>query len=75
MLKIALASNSYALDIMPPSEKEIKQWMRKIDSSTFSVDAFFSAHDVPFSRAQYFRYKKLLNENYEFKQQFWMKIV
>lgn len=52
---------------MRPSEKEIKQWMRKIDSSTSSVDAFFSIHDVPFSRAQYFRYKKMLNKNYEFR--------
>lgn len=52
---------------MPPSAKEIKQWMRRIDSSTLSVDSFFASRDVPFSRAQYFRYKKLLNKNYEFK--------
>ena len=52
---------------MSPSEKQIKHWMRRIDSSTLSADSFFAAHDVPFSRAQYFRYKKLLNDRYEFK--------
>lgn len=36
------------------------QWMRRIARSRLSVDEFFERHDVPFSRAQYFRYKRSL---------------
>ena len=52
---------------MPLSTKDIKHWMRKVDASRLSVDSFFAQHDVPFSRAQYFRYKKLLDEHFEYR--------
>ena len=38
------------------------QWVRRIARSRLSVAEFFERHDVPFSRAQYFRYKQLLAE-------------
>jgi len=43
---------------MEPSE--IASVVQKIASSGLSVDAYFQAHAVPFSRPQYFRYKARL---------------
>ena len=47
---------------MSPTRNAIKQWVRRIANSRLSVDEFFARHDVPFSRAQYFRYKQRLAE-------------
>ena len=41
--------------------------MKRIDASEIPTTSFFDRHNVPFSRAQFFRYKRLLDENYEFK--------
>lgn len=52
-----------------PSDKEIQHWMRKIDASPLSINAFFAAHGqkIPFSRRQYFIYKRLITATYKLK--------
>ena len=43
-------------------EKTIRLWMQRIGRSSLSVPTYFSRHDVPFSMAQYYRYRKGLEE-------------
>lgn len=43
---------------MSLSSKVIKQWLRRIESSDLPINAFLERYDVPFSRANYFRYKR-----------------
>ena len=38
--------------------KLIIEWLERIEYSDFTIAAFFKNHDVPFSKAQYFIYKK-----------------
>ncbi len=40
--------------------KSVLGWLRRIESSGLSIAAFFKEYEVPFSRAQYFIYKKQL---------------
>ena len=42
-------------------KKKVK-WIEQIEASDLSVSEFFDSFAVPFSRAQYFRYKKQLHE-------------
>jgi hypothetical protein len=44
------------------AKKDI-EWIKRIEASELSVSQFFDTHVVPFSRAQYFRYKKRLQEH------------
>ena len=41
----------------------IVSWLKRIQSSELSVSQFFSKYTVPFSRSQYFIYKKKFAEN------------
>ena len=41
---------------------DIKQWIKKIDDSKLSVPEYFNRNKVPFSQAQYYRYKKKLDQ-------------
>lgn len=52
-----------------PSDQQIQQWMRKIDASPLSINAFFAVHghEIPFKRRQYFVYKQLMDASYGFK--------
>jgi hypothetical protein len=40
--------------------KSVLGWLQRIESSELSIAAFFKEYEVPFSRAQYFIYKKQL---------------
>jgi len=40
--------------------KSVLVWLQRIESSRLSIAAFFKEYEVPFSRAQYFIYKKQL---------------
>ncbi len=40
--------------------KSVLGWLQRIESSGLSIAAFFKEYEVPFSRAQYFIYKKQL---------------
>lgn len=53
-----------------PSDKEIQRWMRKVDASSLSINAFFALHgdEIPFSRAQYFVYRRVMTAGHEFKK-------
>jgi len=42
------------------TEVEIKIWIQKINKSKLTVSAFFDAHMVPFSKSQYYVYKRIL---------------
>jgi len=42
--------------------KKIICWVERINQSTLRVQEYFSRHNVPFSIAQYYRYKKRLAE-------------
>jgi transposase len=46
-------------------EKTILLWMDRIERSSLSVSEFFSRRDVPFTRAQYYRYRKRVRERGE----------
>ncbi len=41
----------------------IIEWMERIEKSPLSVSRFFTTNDIPFSRAQYFIYKRRLEES------------
>jgi transposase len=41
-------------------EQTIRLWIRRIERSSLPVARFFVDHEVPFSRSQYYVYKKLL---------------
>ncbi len=41
----------------------IVEWIERIEKSTLSVSKFFATYDIPFSRAQYFIYKRRLKES------------
>jgi hypothetical protein len=43
--------------------KKDVEWIERIEASNLSVSQFFDSYAVPFSRAQYFRYKKRLQEH------------
>ncbi|MBW8002963.1 MAG: hypothetical protein FVQ80_13250 [Planctomycetes bacterium] len=43
-------------------QTDIQQWIRKISESKLSVPEYFSHHQVPFSQAQYYRYKKRIDQ-------------
>lgn len=43
-------------------EKTIRLWMDRIECSRLSVAAYFSQYDVPFTRMQYYRYRKGVSE-------------
>ncbi len=47
---------------MPLNQDLIKHWTQRIAESDLSVDKFFASNEVPFSRANYFRYKKALSK-------------
>jgi len=40
--------------------KSVLGWMQRIEGSALSIAVFFKEHEVPFSKAQYFIYKKQL---------------
>lgn len=40
----------------------IFKWLKRIEASKLSIRQYFASHDVPFSRAQYFIYKRQLEE-------------
>jgi hypothetical protein len=40
--------------------KSVLRWLQRIESSRLSIAAFFKEYEVPFSKAQYFIYKKQL---------------
>ena len=40
----------------------IQQWITKIDESNLSVSEYLLHHKVPFSQAQYYRYKKRMDQ-------------
>ena len=40
--------------------KSVLGWLQRIESSRLSIAAFFKEYEVPFSKAQYFIYKKQL---------------
>ena len=42
--------------------KKIKSWLQKIEESELSIEEFLRKNEVPFSRAQYFLYRKRLKE-------------
>lgn len=48
---------------MPVKKDTIITWLKRIQSSELSVSQFFSQHTVPFSRSQYFLYKKKFAES------------
>ncbi|MCP4652104.1 MAG: hypothetical protein GY858_01815 [Candidatus Omnitrophica bacterium] len=48
---------------MPVKKDTIVTWLKRIQSSELSVSQFFSKYTVPFSRSQYFLYKKKFAEN------------
>jgi transposase len=41
----------------------VVEWVERIEKSALSVSKFFETHDIPFSRAQYFIYKRRLEES------------
>ena len=41
---------------------KIVEWIERIEKSALPVSKFFAAYDIPFSRAQYFIYKRRLEE-------------
>ena len=41
----------------------VVEWVQRIEKSALSVSKFFETHDIPFSRAQYFIYKRRLEES------------
>ena len=41
-------------------KKSVLGWLQRIESSGLSIAAFFKKYEVPFSRAQYFNYKRQL---------------
>jgi transposase len=41
----------------------IVKWIDRIKKSTLPISTFFDKHDIPFSRAQYFIYKRRLEES------------
>ncbi len=43
-------------------QTDIQQWNRKISESKLSVPEYFSRHQVPFSQAQHYRYKKRIDQ-------------
>ncbi len=43
-------------------QTDIQQWIRKISESKLSVPEYFSRRQVPFSQAQYYRYKKRIDQ-------------
>lgn len=43
-------------------QTDIQQWIRKISESKLSVPEYFSNKKVPFSQAQYYRYKKRIDQ-------------
>ncbi len=43
-------------------QTDIQQWIRKISASKLSVPEYFSHRQVPFSQAQYYRYKKKMDQ-------------
>ncbi len=47
---------------MPTNSHLVKRWMLRIANSRLSINDFFSRFDVPFSRANYFRYKQRMSE-------------
>ena len=57
----------YAAVFMPADAELIKNWLKRIDASPLSVNAFFRRHKVPFARSKYYVYKKLVDEEYNFK--------
>ncbi len=44
-------------------EDVIVTWLERIQNSELSISQFFSKNNVPFSRSQYFIYKKKFTEN------------
>jgi len=48
---------------MPVKKDIILTWLKRIQNSELSVSQFFSQYTVPFSRSQYFVYKKKLAES------------
>ncbi|MCP4755062.1 MAG: helix-turn-helix domain-containing protein [Proteobacteria bacterium] len=42
---------------------EVVEWVERIEKSTLSLSKFFEAHDIPFSRAKYFIYKRRLEKS------------
>ena len=40
--------------------RSVLEWLQRIESSEHSIATFFKEYEVPFSRAQYFIYKKQL---------------
>jgi len=42
---------------------EVAEWVERIDKSALTVSIFFETNDIPFSRAQYFIYKRRLAES------------
>ena len=43
-------------------QTDIQQWIRKISESKLSVPEYFSRRQVPFSQAQYYRYRKKMDQ-------------
>ena len=43
-------------------QTDIQQWIRKISESKLSVPEYFSRRRVPFSQAQYYRYRKKMDQ-------------
>jgi transposase len=43
--------------------KKVAEWVERIEKSSLSVTKFFETHDIPFSRAQYFIYKRRLEDS------------
>jgi len=46
-------------------KKILLKWLNQIYQSKLTISAFFKKHEVPFSRSQYFNYKKQLAERGE----------
>ena len=43
-------------------EDQIALWMNRIEHAPVSVPTYFSRHSVPFSMAQYYRYRQIFKE-------------
>jgi len=41
---------------------DVQQWIKKIAESKLSIPEYLSRHQVPFSQAQYYRYKKKMDQ-------------
>ena len=42
---------------------EVCKWIERIEKSGLAISTFFDTHQIPFSRAQYFIYKRRLKES------------